>query len=472
MKLKLFVFFTILLVFQLSGYSQVLKQRKIDSMLILLSKSKPDTNRIKILLWLSSSLYFFDTDKGLMYSDQAIRLSTKLNWKKGLVNAYYCSGLNYLNKNDFINGLAAFGKSLTAAREAGPKENMVNILLNIGVCYYYEGNQAQYMAYIKAAVSLAKQSPNRQLLLNANGFLAGAYAENKQFKLALSTYRSALSEYVKLKDTARMALFSVNVAETYFDLKDFGNAMVYRKAALKLYKKLGDKEGILKSIAGIGDIYTARKDFTRAIYRYRRALSLIEANEDKVNKRLIADYYFEVANLYLSLDSAATKAVYTNNHHIGPHLSAALQDLKKSLAISQSDQYQKGVLRGLKKLYEIQEAKQEYNAALKTFKKYIQIRDTATGIEKQKEYIRHQSQFEFNKRKDSLNYIVRLKDLKMTAAKSAVEAKLRQRTIYAVLVLAALLFIASYFVYKNRLQKLRFSNQIAKDKLDNQLKEI
>ncbi|MGZ3984325.1 MAG: sensor histidine kinase, partial [Mucilaginibacter sp.] len=47
-----------------------------------------------------------------------------------------------------------------------------------------------------------------------------------------------------------------------------------------------------------------------------------------------------------------------------------------------------------------------------------------------------------------------------------------QRTIYAVLVLAALLFIASYFVYKNRLQKLRFSNQIAKDKLDNQLKEI
>ncbi|MGZ4017367.1 MAG: hypothetical protein ACXVJI_23840, partial [Mucilaginibacter sp.] len=464
-----FVFTSFFLLAFICLKAQVFRQSKADSLEVELKKSKPDTGQVFLLYQLAQSFYYFDSNKSLNYAERALELSKKIHWKTGIADAYHALGLSYWSKYDFNNALDAFGKAFNAAVECNDKPLQVDMLINIGICYSAEDEFATEYHYLERAYKIASQINDKKRLLKCEGYMGGNLLLQSKFRPALDAFLNAYKGYKELGDNANMALLSGRLSEVYLDLGDLQNAMDSRNRALSIYNKINNKEGIIRSIIGIGSIYREKKDFGKAMATYQHAQTLIDHSNDKLIKGLISQNYYFLALCQMNL---GLKALKDKRPESADLFHKALYFAGKSNNIAKADGNVYGRIDALKLLQNISEIQGQFGHALSAYKEYIIIRDKVRGSEKQKEYIRHQSQFEFNKRKDSLNYIVRLKDLKMTAAKSAVEAKLRQRTIYAVLVLAALLFIASYFVYKNRLQKLRFSNQIAKDKLDNQLKEI
>ena len=66
--------------------------KKIDSLKQLLLVSRPDSNKVNLLLMISRHYYFNRPDTCLIYSDQAITLARDLEYYPGLVLALRTSG--------------------------------------------------------------------------------------------------------------------------------------------------------------------------------------------------------------------------------------------------------------------------------------------------------------------------------------------------------------------------------------------
>src|ERR1700733_7640969 len=63
-------------------------QQTLDSLITKLNQAKEDTNKTKTLQALSSCLFASEPYKSFGYAKQELTLSKKLNYKRGVINAY------------------------------------------------------------------------------------------------------------------------------------------------------------------------------------------------------------------------------------------------------------------------------------------------------------------------------------------------------------------------------------------------
>jgi hypothetical protein len=69
-------------------------QARIDSLEKEIPNAKGDTNHVRLLLGLCASYQYINADKGIDYAEEALEISTKINWMNGLVMSYHNLGLN------------------------------------------------------------------------------------------------------------------------------------------------------------------------------------------------------------------------------------------------------------------------------------------------------------------------------------------------------------------------------------------
>ena len=97
-----------------SSFAQTQGQERIDSLLTELPTSNDDSNKVNILIDLSFNYNSIDPDEGIKYGRQALGLSEKLNWKKGIADANRTIGVNYCyGKSEYATSIEYFLKSLS-----------------------------------------------------------------------------------------------------------------------------------------------------------------------------------------------------------------------------------------------------------------------------------------------------------------------------------------------------------------------
>ena len=95
-------------------------QARIDSLQQALNKETIDTQRVKTLSQLSFSYSSVDPEKGVKFGNEAVALAQKLNWEKGLCDAYYYRGANFIYTSrlpqaldDYLNALPFYERRRT-----------------------------------------------------------------------------------------------------------------------------------------------------------------------------------------------------------------------------------------------------------------------------------------------------------------------------------------------------------------------
>jgi len=121
--------------------AQAQNQNKIDSLMNALKTAKEDTNKVNTLNTLSKedwqTSYYEEAKK---YAEEALQLSEKIKYKKGIANASHNMGTAYDYQGNYPEALKNYFLSLKTEEEIGNKKGISISYNNIGIIYQFQGN--------------------------------------------------------------------------------------------------------------------------------------------------------------------------------------------------------------------------------------------------------------------------------------------------------------------------------------------
>ena len=333
---------TLTLAVVLVSYSLFAQNPEIDSLQIELEKAETDTSRVNVLNELALKFYRIEPEKTLEYAKQAMELSLKNDYQKGIAEAHrmigtyletqgnydsalyeYEMGLEifekiadlkgqsdmtndlgvlYLGMSDYPKAYGYLEKSKSINREMGNDYGVARAMLNMGIILTNQGKFEKSLTTLEDALEVfagLEHLMGQAICLSNIGII---YKERGDFDEALVRYNIALETAMKMGNKFMQAKINNNLGVIHEEKAEYAQATEVYLKALDLYDELGSQEGKVETLANIGIIYKEMGEYDKAIEYYQQAV--------EINKSLGGGYdlslnYIDLASVNYSMGKYA-----------------------------------------------------------------------------------------------------------------------------------------------------------------------
>ncbi len=496
----------------------------IDSLeqVLTLHTDGQDTVRIIVLNELAKNYLRINPEKSLALSNEAIELSTKNNFKRGVSLAYNNIGNVYRMQGKYKEALEYLKKALVIDHEMGYKNSEALSLNNIGSIYLVEGKFDESLEYYFKSLALRQEINDKNGIATTFNNIGLAYKNKGNYDKALEYYENSYQIFKELNDKNGIAYSYNNFGMTYLHKGNFEKAIENYLNSLKIFEDVGDLSGQASSLNNIGNIYYHQDNYNKALEYYERSLRIKEQLGDKggiaISLGNIAGVYDKEGNYKKALENA-TKALEIQEeigdknrmasslNNIGEYYlkqdnyEKSLEYYERSLVMIESLGDNEQLANTLQSIGDVYKLKGNYaksleylNRALKTAKAkgamervmkiYKSLAETHYKMGSHKES--YENQVLYSKLNDSLKNIQNAKDMldmqaKYESAKKDKDIEVlniekqkqeeaqqnQRRVLYLVLAVLALIIILAGTIY-NRYRV----NQKINEKLEQKNKDI
>jgi tetratricopeptide (TPR) repeat protein len=271
------------LVFSLLYQDASSQNRKvIDSLLLRLKTTKPDTTHVKAYIDLYYQYHRTSLDTAMEFAQKAKALSQNLNFTNGLIESTYRLGTGFRFLRNFDMAEKELVQSLKLSDSLGRKINIGNAHSGLGKIYY-EKNEFDHAAsaYLKALAQLeeAEDRNSEARILNDLGNL---YKKQRQNDKALAYFEDALHIVRELDFQPGISACLISVGTVYLNMEMYNKALPYFNESLAIKKKLGDKVGESRCLINLANVNRGLKKYSLAHDQYIDALALAKEVIDPV----------------------------------------------------------------------------------------------------------------------------------------------------------------------------------------------
>ncbi len=472
----------------LSQISIAQGNKKVDSLVQLLSVSKQDTSRVKILNKLSWDLLNIgDFEPAMKYAEEALALSEKLSFSDGAYYAYMRMGNIFMFLGNSEQSLKKFLLAHKIATQTGNTKKKAQVLVGIGNFFYQQGKHTEALENYSQGLKLWQQLGDNKEIAGTYVNMANIYGEQGNEIVAMERYLDALKTYEASGNKLEVAKCYSNIGLLFFDKRNFTEAIKYTSLSLKIEKELGDKYGMAMDHNALGDSYRELKNYTEALMHHTESLKLREEIGDKGGQ---AQTNYNIGNIYCEqLNYADARTMYLAVIELGKELNSDLSLAYANLGLcrvyleeNKMTQARNHAISGLSlatkinsvgimkdlylKLSEIDSAQKNFKSAYWHYKKYVELQGSVFDEEKERKITQLSMRYEFSKKEDSLKFQQGLIDAKL---KQQVLLTYQQKKAKNYFIAGLVMFtILLFFLYRNyrtrqklKLQTLR--NKIASD---------
>jgi len=402
---------------------------KTDSLENELKKSV-DTSKVNVLNALVLAYRKNDPEQALKYSDQALRLSEKIDFKKGIGNTYLMIGAVYFDLGNYQKALEYYSKSLTIRESLSDKNGIAQSLNNIGdvyinqsnyekalkyylqslvICesignkklmklnniaasYYYLGDYENALKYYIKALKMFEELGKKELMINPSLGVGNVYKEMGNYESALSYYTQAMAISTELKSKLGLTKSLTNIGNIYEKLQNNDTALAYYLKSLLIKEELGDKTAISLSLMNIGNIYLNKKNYEKALDYYQRALVI---NQETGNKDGQAKSLLNIGTLYSNKGD----------------VEKAMKYLKMGIVLADSIKSKEIMMEGNEELSEVYFKKNDYKNAYAYFKLHSTLKDSLMNENNAKTMAEIQTRYETDKKEKEIELLTKDKSL-------------------------------------------------------------
>ena len=360
------------------------EEQVIDSLERALVRSRMDTGRVLLLNELGWEYKFDDPDKARAYLDTSLLLARRLNFLKGIGDAYNYRGVvedihgnseqaihffqqsrdirnslqdtagvaNLLNNignlhenlGDFAAALDNYLKSLRLREEIGDSARVVKLYYNISILYENMGEYEEALNYILDYRDAVEQNGDKNGTANAFNVIGNIKMELDLFEEAKSYYEEALQLHQELGNRWEQSTIlnnlgnnrdakAIEFAERSDTLKAIRlnqEALDFYQKALEIRREFDDQAGLAETYNNIGLSYLNQ---VRIYQRFGQDEKVQEANDQAL------DFFEQALEITEALGDKkgqievyiGISQVFRNRHD---HLSA-LKYSQKSLGLAE-----------------------------------------------------------------------------------------------------------------------------------------
>ncbi len=346
-----------------------------------------------------------DFPKAIDYYTQSLNTYKDIGDKKGMATSFNNIGIINIDEGDYVKAINNHTQSLKIREEIGDKQGIATSLNNIGLIYELQGYYTEAINYNLKSLKVQEEIGDKQGMarsLNgigvAYGFQGDHALRNGNKTLWADKHAKAIDYYTRsfkileeLGDKYGIALSLFNIGSHYEDLNEIDKAINYYTQSLEIREAIGDQQGVASSLNSIGNVYIYQGDYTKAL----------EYNQDALAKAL------EIGSAIVTQEA-----------------SKSLWEINKKLGKSK--------------------------ASLEMHELYVTTRDSLLSEENQREVLRQEYKYEYEK-KEAVAQAEQEKKDAIAAQKLKQQKILRNGFIGGFAVV--LCFAGVFFTQRNRIGK-------------------
>ncbi|MBN4049707.1 tetratricopeptide repeat-containing sensor histidine kinase, partial [Bacteroidales bacterium AH-315-N07] len=462
--------FALLFVVNVSGQNQA----EIDSLENLLQNSKNDTNAVLLLHKLAWQLKTNNPPKALLYAEQQLRLSKKLNFERGKATAYNDIGIINDIQGNFSKALESHLKSLKINEKTGDKKGIAVSYNNIGIFHWNKGNYSYALKYFFKALKLEEEIGNKGNIARYYNNIGAIYDQSKNYTKAEDFYLKSLKMYIEAGNESGVAYSYGNIGLVHVNQKDYLLGLEYLFKSLEIQSEKMDKWGIAKTSTNIGKLLTFISFSPDTIYdiikdslnilipesKYENGrerlreqalgyfLKSVQISEEMGDKRISTYPLYGIADLYVKQGRAVE----------------ALPFIQQGIAVAKEIGAEDDLRAGYQIITIVYEQLQAYQAAYNYHKLYTEVKDSIFNEDSQNSLNNLKIQFETEKKEKEIELLQKDQNIK------EMELTKRRNQQYAMGGVIAIVLIMAFLLY-NRYRIKQKTNKKLTDAYD-KLKEL
>ncbi len=419
-------------------YYSYAQKRIIDSLDKIIQSEKDTEKKVQALNLKARGVVTNDPLSAIKIGNDALALAKKINYTKGVFDAYGNIGIGYTFRSDYNPSVAYMDSALQTSMLLKDERPKTELLVNLGAVNLQFGKFDRALEYYVRAKEGFEKLKDSSNLLRCYNNLGNVFYYLGKIDDAGTNYAMAEAIAVRKNDNVMLVKIYNGLAVVALTKKDQQKALGYFGTAVKINEKVGDRlmqAGIYNNMA---TIYVEQKKFSEAILLFNkyRELSIILSD-----KKGVANAYGAMAEVYRQMGD------YDN----------AITYFKLQSAIADTIKVYKQKMVAVKGLSEAYKEKGDMVQAYKYFEQYVIFKDSVTNQTMNQSIANITAKLENEKKEKE-------RELKQAVLDAEHEAEIRKQKIIIYSVFVALLLALGmiYQVLRNFKQKKKANFELEK----------
>ncbi len=230
-------------------------QKIIDSLWQDLASVKHDTTKINLLNEIAFTYAGVDLKQAQMYAKQALILSEKTKWSKGIAVSARYLGAMYTEAGERKTAEPYLLQSLKESRAVHDFEGQVLSLYNLGNIYQHEGDYVKAAEYYFEGIRLSTEHGFEGNIALGNYYAAILFAAQGDYNKTTQYANKALSVARKLKDHYYTGTILEIIGYNYVKQQNYPRAIAAFEDAIKSYDTANYTTGKAKILSSMVACY-------------------------------------------------------------------------------------------------------------------------------------------------------------------------------------------------------------------------
>jgi signal transduction histidine kinase len=416
--------------------SSQMTQAQIDSMKQLLIKSKPDTNRVLLLMNLGNEVGYTDLNAAVAYALEGYALSAQLGYDRGLGRLAYLAGILYmdLGKYQLVDSFLVIAEQ--KFRKLNDKKNITKIFNARGSQHVMKGNYwLAADSYTKAAEGFDELKDTANSIIAYQNLIA-VLGQIKNHERAIVLGKRILQLAELQKDTLSVGYALQNLVTDLIYTGRMDEAVGYLDRLLNFANTNSDQNLSAEIYSTVGMYHYTKNDFVKAVGYFETALQKAGSLDNK----------YQLANHYNSLGQAY--------YRLGRFLRSK-EILTKGMTLAREQENKRAESDLALSLSSLYDSTGDYPAAYNSLLLHAQLTDSILSGETRNYTSQLEALYESNKKENEILRLQKVQQQKDFAIK-------RRNTYLAIGIgLIVLLVIILYLLKRNYGNKQKLAMQQA-----------
>jgi signal transduction histidine kinase len=393
------------------------------------------------------------------------------------------SDLTYYYTDIMIDSSLVYGsKALKLAKKINDEKLLAQVYSDFAAAFFRKGNFQLSNTYYLKASAIRKKLKDFEGVAKININLASVYTSNQNYKKAVKSYLDAINYFDNKNDTISNATRG-NLGFLFYEMNDMKKALKYTNDALKFQENNNLKGYLCDNYLTLGNIYSKLHNNLKSELYYNKCLKIglqikdnlaitnaysnlasLKLDEGKPNQaiEIYEKSKFYLKQLNTDIDQSIFEIEIARGYLQLKKYDQAKKLLRKNLHFFQNQNSKMNLLDIYKRLTESYLQLNKKDSAVYFLKSYHELNDILNAETINKQTAELETKYQTAKKEKQI-------------IKQQAEAKQKNSYLIGLSVLALLIGLIGYLIYKQQKQKNKQQAQendlkLAIEKIENQNK--